>query len=57
MLETTVIGSMPVWVDSSKYAGDYLEKIYSSPYPRLIDEAVKTQVTAGIDIVSDGQTR
>ncbi|HHQ44798.1 MAG TPA: hypothetical protein ENN13_01515 [Candidatus Altiarchaeales archaeon] len=57
MLKTTVIGSFPVKTDSGYYSRKYLEKKPESPYPKLIRDAVDAQVEAGIDIVSDGQTR
>jgi len=57
MLEATVIGSMPVELDSKRYARKYLEHEYDTPYPALIKQAVDAQVEAGVEIVSDGQTR
>jgi len=57
MIETTVIGSYPVTLDGAKYAKAYFEDGKSNAPEESIRQAVSKQVEAGIDIVSDGQTR
>lgn len=55
MMETTVVGSFP-----TKPSKDILMKSYYEgvdPYLEAIRSCAKAQVNAGIDIVSDGQTR
>ena len=57
MLETTVIGSFPVEVDGGDFAGEYLGGRVRDHSAEFITQAVADQVSAGVDIVSDGQTR
>lgn len=55
-VKTSVIGSYPVPMDNLEFMNDYfLEKEPS--WQRYIDQATREMVSAGIDIVSDGQTR
>jgi len=54
-LATTVVGSYPLSPGKAslfRYCRDGLD-----PYPESLEEAIEVQVSAGIDIVSDGQTR
>jgi len=55
-LETSVIGSYPVCVDTLELINDYFSGQESS-WKRYIEQAVHDMTTAGIDCVSDGQTR
>jgi 5-methyltetrahydropteroyltriglutamate--homocysteine methyltransferase len=67
MISTTVIGSYPVRLDGVKYADAYYSGVESDAAKQSKDhgdavaesirEAVGGQVDAGVDIVSDGQTR
>jgi len=55
-VETTVIGSYPVDIDSL----DLMKSFYNKKYPswnKYIKSAVDDMIKAGINIVSDGQTR
>ncbi|MBU0762236.1 MAG: methionine synthase [Candidatus Altiarchaeota archaeon] len=56
-IPTTVIGSYPVRLDGVKYARAYFSGEKNDALSASIREAVSTQVNAGIDIVSDGQTK
>lgn len=56
MIKTTVIGSMPVSLDGSKYAQSFFSKKILDARDEALYQAVKSQVDAGIDIVGDGQT-
>ena len=55
-VKTTVIGSYPVNVDTLEYMNGYFNQTEVS-WNKYIDSAVNDMVDAGIDIVSDGQTR
>lgn len=55
ILETTVVGSYPPTINRKEVMGNYYNNI--DPYLFSIEEAVKDQIEAGIDIISDGQTR
>jgi len=57
MIKTTVIGSYPVRLDGVKYAREYFTQAPSDAISDSLKQAVDVQVKAGIDIVSDGQTR
>ncbi|MCX6695006.1 MAG: methionine synthase [Candidatus Altiarchaeota archaeon] len=57
MIETTVIGSFPVELDGEVFAGRYFNGRVGDASLDLVRQAVGRQVKAGIDIVSDGQTR
>ena len=55
-IKTSVIGSYPVPVNTLELMQDYfLEK--ETSWQRYIDQATSEMVSAGIDIVSDGQTK
>ena len=55
-VKTTVIGSYPVNVDNLKYMNAYFEQKNLS-WNKYIKGAVDDMIKAGIDIISDGQTR
>ena len=55
-LKTSVIGSYPVHIDTTELMHDYFSE-QESPWTRYIAQAVKDMTTAGVDLVSDGQTR
>ena len=55
-LKTSVIGSYPVCVDTLELINDYFSE-HESTWTKYIDQAVHDMTTAGIDFVSDGQTR
>lgn len=57
MIPTTVIGSYPVRLDGTEYAKAYFGEVEVHAVEDAIEQAVEKQVDAGIDIVSDGQTR
>jgi 5-methyltetrahydropteroyltriglutamate--homocysteine methyltransferase len=55
-IETTVVGSYPVNIDKSSLIDSYFkQKKY--PWGEIISQATQDQIIAGIDVVSDGQTR
>ena len=57
-LTTTVIGSYPAKPSAASLAAQYHTAHYcKDPYINAIDRAVDAQVQAGIEVVSDGQTR
>ncbi len=56
-IPTTVIGSYPVRLDGAKYAKAYFADSKADASSESIELAVSAQADAGIDIVSDGQTR
>jgi 5-methyltetrahydropteroyltriglutamate--homocysteine methyltransferase len=55
-LKTSVIGSYPICIDTLELANDYFSERESS-WIKYIEQAVYDMTTAGIDYVSDGQTR
>ena len=55
-LKTSVIGSYPVHIDTTELMHDYFSE-QESLWTRYITQAVQDMTTAGIDLVSDGQTR
>jgi 5-methyltetrahydropteroyltriglutamate--homocysteine methyltransferase len=55
-LKTSVIGSYPICIDTLELANDYFSERESS-WIKYIEQAVHDMTTAGIDYVSDGQTR
>jgi 5-methyltetrahydropteroyltriglutamate--homocysteine methyltransferase len=57
MIPTTVIGSFPVRLDGGKYADAYFGGKSADAAGEGQRQAVEAQVKAGVDIVSDGQTR
>lgn len=57
MIATTVIGSYPCALDGAEYARLYFENMPSFANQRSMKDAVDDMVGAGIDIVSDGQTK
>jgi len=56
-IKTTVIGSYPIPIDTMELMHTYFDQRKEIPWAHYIDAAVQDMVTAGIDIVSDGQTR
>ncbi|ENN96526.1 methionine synthase [Methanocaldococcus villosus KIN24-T80] len=56
---TTVVGSYPVVFKENEDFFDKIKKIFGiyDPYKYAIEVAVKDQINAGIDIISDGQVR
>jgi 5-methyltetrahydropteroyltriglutamate--homocysteine methyltransferase len=55
-VKTSVIGSYPVSINTLELMNDYFQEKQSS-WEKYIDQATQEMVSAGIDIVSDGQTR
>ena len=55
-IKTCVIGSYPVHVDAMNFMNGYFDQNEVS-WNKYIESAVSDMVNAGIDIVSDGQTR
>jgi 5-methyltetrahydropteroyltriglutamate--homocysteine methyltransferase len=55
-LKTSVIGSYPISIDTLELINDYFSE-HESSWTRYIEQAVQDMTTAGIDFVSDGQTR
>lgn len=55
-LKTSVIGSYPIPVDTADLMNDYFSE-QESTWTRYITQAVQDMTTAGVDLVSDGQTR
>jgi 5-methyltetrahydropteroyltriglutamate--homocysteine methyltransferase len=55
-VKTSVIGSYPINIDKMELMKDYFEQKESS-WNKYIDTATCDMVNAGIDIISDGQTR
>ena len=55
-LKTCVIGSYPVSVNTGEIVGSYFQ-MQEASWQHYIDSAVNDMISAGIDIVSDGQTR
>lgn len=55
VLITTVVGSYPAKVSREKLIRSYYED--EDPYQDALKDAVDAQVNAGIELVSDGQTR
>jgi 5-methyltetrahydropteroyltriglutamate--homocysteine methyltransferase len=55
-VKTTVIGSYPAQVNNQELMNDYFNQTECS-WDKYIDSAVNDQINAGIDIISDGQTR
>lgn len=54
-LAATVVGSFPARPSKKLMAASYREG--SDPFAASLEESVKAQLGAGIDIISDGQTR
>jgi len=54
--KTTVIGSYPIQINNQELINNYFNQKESS-WRKYIDSAVNDQIKAGIDIISDGQTR
>jgi 5-methyltetrahydropteroyltriglutamate--homocysteine methyltransferase len=56
---TTVVGSYPVIKNDSTSVGSLISKIFglNDPFTFAIKCAVKDQINAGIDVISDGQVR
>jgi 5-methyltetrahydropteroyltriglutamate--homocysteine methyltransferase len=55
-VKTSVIGSYPICIDALELINDYFSQRNSS-WTKYIEQAVHDMMTAGIDYVSDGQTR
>lgn len=55
-LKTSVIGSYPISIDTTELISDYFSNKVSS-WTKYIVQAIHDMITAGIDYVSDGQTR
>jgi 5-methyltetrahydropteroyltriglutamate--homocysteine methyltransferase len=55
-VKTTVIGSYPIKIDNQELMNNYFNQSETS-WNKYIDSAVNDQIKAGIDIISDGQTR
>jgi len=55
ILETTVVGSYPHILDKKEMIESYYDN--TDPYIYSIEESVRDQIEAGIDVISDGQTR
>lgn len=53
---TTVIGSYPILLERMKFMDDYFKGTFPSWKP-LIQQAVNDMESAGINLISDGQTR
>ena len=57
-IQTTVIGSYPVTIDTMEFIKTYfLQKKTDQKWKRYIKTAVQKMLDAGIDIITDGQTR
>ena len=56
-VKTTVIGSYPVITDNMEFMNGYFNQKDSFSWEPHIKSAVSDMVDAGIDIISDGQTR
>jgi 5-methyltetrahydropteroyltriglutamate--homocysteine methyltransferase len=56
-IETSVIGSYPVPIDTMELMQRYFNQEEEIPWEKYIAFAVNDMLNAGIDIVSDGQTR
>ena len=57
VIKTCVIGSYPVQVDAFGFMKDYFDQRESRSWNKNIEMAVEDMVKAGLDIISDGQTR
>jgi 5-methyltetrahydropteroyltriglutamate--homocysteine methyltransferase len=55
-LKTSVIGSYPISINALELINDYFSEQQTS-WTRYIEEAVHDMTSAGINLVSDGQTR
>lgn len=55
-VQTSVIGSYPICIDTLELVNDYFSEKMSL-WSKYIEQAVHDMITAGIDYVSDGQTR
>ena len=56
-IRTCVIGSYPVQIDALDFMRDYFDQKESQSWSKYIGMAVTDMIEAGIDIISDGQTR
>jgi len=56
-IKTCVIGSYPVKVDALDLVRDYFDQRENKSWNKYIKTAVTEMLKAGVDIVSDGQTR
>lgn len=56
-IRTCVIGSYPVQIDALDFMRDYFDQKESQSWGKYIGMAVTDMIEAGIDIISDGQTR
>ncbi|MFW6196583.1 MAG: methionine synthase [Thermoplasmatota archaeon] len=55
ILETTVVGSYPQILNKKEITENYYDN--NDPYIYSIEESIKDQIEAGIEMISDGQTR
>jgi 5-methyltetrahydropteroyltriglutamate--homocysteine methyltransferase len=55
-LKTSVIGSYPVPIDTTELVQEYFSE-QENTWTTYIEQAVHDMTTAGIDLISDGQTR
>ena len=55
ILETTVVGSYPQILDKKEMIESYYDN--NDPYINSIAKVIKDQIEAGIEVISDGQTR
>jgi 5-methyltetrahydropteroyltriglutamate--homocysteine methyltransferase len=55
-IKTSVIGSYPICINTEELINDYFSEKLSS-WKKYIEQAIHDMTTAGIDYVSDGQTR
>ena len=56
-IKTCVIGSYPVQIDNFSFVKDYFNQEEKTSWNIYIKKAVSDMINAGIDILSDGQTR
>ena len=56
-IKTCVIGSYPIRIDSMDFMRDYFDQKDNNSWKPYIKTAVKDMLDAGIDVISDGQTR
>ena len=56
-IKTCVIGSYPVQVDAFGFMKDYFDQREGRSWNEYVEMAVGDMVKAGVDIISDGQTR
>jgi len=57
VIKTTVIGSYPVQPDNMAFMKNYFDQTLDTSWEKNIETAVNDMLGAGIDIITDGQTR